>query len=111
MNKRLSYLIVSFLTLILLFIAFTGCIEEVHISKKTDDPVIEPQLDKPSILPDWTDGKYHNYYGTMQLLNNFNSKFTDLADVYTIGKSVFGRDIECIRITNEKNKQKQEKST
>ena len=107
MNKRLSSLTVFFLTLFLLFVAFTGCIEEVHISKELDDiPVKEPQLDKPSILPDWIDGKYHNYFGTMQLLNNFDTKFTDLVDVYTIGKSVLGRDIKCIRITTEKNKQK-----
>jgi hypothetical protein len=57
----------------------------------------------PSILPEWRDGKYHDYYGTMKMLNDLNEKYHDLVDVFSIGKSVLGRDITCIRITNEKN--------
>ena len=107
MNKRLFYMIIFFLTIILLFVAFTGCFEKEPVSEKFNyTPAKESQLDQPSILPDWLDGRYHNYYGTMQLLNNFNTKFCDLADVYMIGKSVLGRNIECLRLTNEKNKQK-----
>jgi hypothetical protein len=60
-------------------------------------------LDQPSILPDWKDGEYHDYYGTMKLLNDFKGKYPDLVKVFSIGKSVLGKDIWCIRLTNEKN--------
>ena len=107
MNKKLSIMIILYLTIILSFVAFSGCIEKEPISEKIKNTLNnEIQLDQPSFLPDWIDGDYHNYYGTMHLLNNFNTKFSDLADVFTIGKSVLGRDIECIKLTNEKIKQK-----
>jgi hypothetical protein len=63
----------------------------------------EIKLDKPSILPNWKDGEYHDYYGTMELLNGFNDKYPDLVKVFSIGKSVLGKDIWCIRVTNEKS--------
>jgi len=62
-------------------------------------------LDHPSILPNWTDGEYHDYFGTTEMLNGFNEKYPDLVNVFSIGKSVLGKDIWCIRITNEKNNQ------
>jgi hypothetical protein len=65
--------------------------------------VPEVKLDQPSILPDWKDGEYHDYYGTMELLNDFNGKYPDLVNVFSIGNSVLGKDIWCIRITNENN--------
>ena len=37
------------------------------------------------------------------MLNNFNDKYPDLVKVFSIGKSVLGKDIWCIRVTNEKN--------
>ena len=61
------------------------------------------RLDQPSILPDWKDGKYHDYYDTVQILNDFNNKFPDLVNVFSVGKSVIGKNIWCIRITNEEN--------
>jgi hypothetical protein len=60
-------------------------------------------LDQPSVLPDWSDGEYHDYSGTMEMLNGFNDKYPDLVEVFSIGKSVLGKDIWCIRLTNEKN--------
>ena len=39
----------------------------------------------------------------MELLNGFNNKYPDLVNVFSIGKSVLGKDIWCIRVTNEKN--------
>jgi hypothetical protein len=60
-------------------------------------------LDQPSFLPNWTDGDYHDYYGTMEMLNCFNGKYPDLVKVFSIGKSVLGKNIWCIRLTNEKN--------
>jgi len=101
MNKKLSQLIALFLCCILLVVTFSGCIEE---KQKTDEiPTPEVKLDQPSILPDWKDGEYHDYYGTMEMLNDFNGKYPDLVNVFSIGNSVLGKDIWCIRITNENN--------
>ena len=102
-NKKLSYLKVISLNCILLVSLFVGCIEQEQKSGDMKETTPEVQLDQPSILPDWMDGEYHDYYGTMQTLNDFNDKFPDLVDVFSIGESVLGKDIWCIRITNEKN--------
>ena len=67
------------------------------------ETITKIQLDQPSILPDWVEGECHDYYGTIQILNDFNEKFPNLVDVFSIGESVLERDILCIRITNEKN--------
>jgi hypothetical protein len=39
----------------------------------------------------------------MELLNGFNERYPDLVNVFSIGKSVLGKDIWCIGVTNEKN--------
>ena len=40
----------------------------------------------------------------MEFLNDLNEKFPNLVYVYSIGESVLGKDILCIRLTNENNK-------
>lgn len=102
-TKKLSYLKVISLNCILLVSLFVGCIEQEQKSGDMKETTPEVQLDQLAILPDWMDGEYHDYYGTMQTLNDFNDKFPDLVDVFSIGESVLGNDIWCIRITNEKN--------
>ncbi|UCF12539.1 MAG: hypothetical protein JSW06_10990 [Thermoplasmatales archaeon] len=73
MNRNLSYLKVLFLCSVLLLVMFTGCIEEEQeLGVLTETSLPEVQLDQPSILPDWKDGEYHDYYGTTQMLNNLN---------------------------------------
>jgi hypothetical protein len=104
-NKEISYLKVISLSCILLVSLFVGCIEQEQKSGDMKEATPEVQLDQPSILPDWMDGEYHDYCGTMQTLNDFNDKFPDLVDVFSIGESVLGKDIWCIRITNENNNQ------
>jgi len=91
------------LSIILLSVFFIGCIHEVQDSKEVKGSSSETWLDQTSILPDWEDGEYHEYYGTMEMLNDFNEKYPDLVYIHSIGESVLGRDIWCIRITNEKN--------
>ena len=85
---------------------FTGCLTEQQTSTSNAIAEIvlsEIKLDSPTILPNWTDGQYHDYYGTMKMLNGFNENYPDLVKVVSIGKSVRGKDIWCIKVSNEKN--------
>ena len=107
-RKILSHLKIFFLSGILLTVMFTGCIQS---KQKLSEPLaLEPlaseiKLDQPSILPNWKDGNYHDYDATVEMLMGFNDKFANLVDVFSIGKSALGKNIWCIRLTNEKNNQ------
>ena len=104
MDKELSKLMALFLCCILLTVIFTGCINEKQKSEESKETLLpEVKLDQPSILPDWKDGEYHDYYGTIDVLNEFQTKYPDLVNVFSIGNSVLGKDIWCIRLTNENN--------
>ncbi|MCX6664182.1 MAG: M14 family zinc carboxypeptidase [Euryarchaeota archaeon] len=104
MDKKLSHLLAFFLCGILLAVLFTGCVNKEQKSEVSTDTVLpEVTLDQPSVLPNWTDGEYHDYYGTIEMLNGFNEKYPDLVDMFSIGKSVLGNDIWCIKLTNKKN--------
>jgi carboxypeptidase T len=61
------------------------------------------RVDSPMVYPNWTDGVYHDYEGTLSLLRSFNVSYPGLVYVFSIGKSVQGRDIWCLRVTNEAN--------
>jgi len=95
-------LVAVFLILILVSVSFTGCIQEKQ-DPELEDVQPEIQLDQLSILPDWEDGEYHDYYETMNTLNEFQIKYPDLVNLFSIGNSVLGKELWCIRITNEKN--------
>jgi len=84
----------------------TGCIQSKQ--KPSESLALEPLtsgiiLDQPSVLPNWSDGNYHDYNETVEMLTDFNDEFANLVDVFSIGKSALGKDIWCIRLTNEKN--------
>jgi Zinc carboxypeptidase len=103
---KLSQFFTLFLCGILLTVLFTGCItEEKPSASKVIAETVLPEiiLDTPSVLPNWTKEEYHNYYTTSKMLNSFNDKYPDLVKVFSIGKSVLGKDIWCIRVTNEKS--------
>ena len=87
---------------IFFFHMFTGCFEE---EIKQMEEILAPQkkIDYPSVLPDWEDDDYHDYYETMNMLNDLQLEYPDLVNVFSIAESVLGRDIWCIRITNENN--------
>jgi len=101
----MSQIIALFLCCILPVVTFSGCIENEQKSEEKALSIPEIKLDQPSILPDWKDGEYHDYYETTDMLSDFKVKYPDLVNVFSIGKSVLGKDIWCIRITNEKNNQ------
>ncbi len=46
------------------------------------------------------DAAYHNYKETTDLLNDLASKNSDIASVFSLGKTVEGRDIWCLRINS-----------
>ncbi len=100
MDKKLLRLITPIFCCLLL-ILISGCVEEKQL-KEVLAPATE--LDTPSGLPDWQDGKYHDYSGTLDLFNEFQIEYPELVNVFSIGNSVLGKDMWCIRITNEKNK-------
>jgi len=104
MNKKTSKIVALLLCFILFVVTFSGCIENEQKSEKSKETILPTvKLDQPSILPDWKDGEYHDYYETTDMLSDFKVKYPDLVNLFSIGKSVLGKDIWCIRITNEKN--------
>jgi len=104
MSKKLTYLKVFFLSFVLFLVFFTGCIEDKQSSDVCEDKSLNViRLNSPSILPDWEDGDYHSYKDTVQMLNNFKLRYPELVDVFRIGTSVLGKEIKCIRISNNKN--------
>jgi hypothetical protein len=52
--------------------------------------------------PPWGDWKhYHNYTEIVNTLLYLNDCYPNIVDVFSIGKSWLGKDIYCIRLTNE----------
>ena len=104
-GKLLTFLKLSAITCILIIGAYTGCTAQ-ELAPSQDNFSLKTELDQPSLLPDWEDGEYHDYYATRELLLEFNDNYPDLVSIFPIGKSVRNRDIWCIRITNENNNSK-----
>ena len=105
MKNKSPQLIAIFLCVILLFVTFSGCIKKEQKTEEKEASMPEINLDQPSFLPDWKDGEYHDYYDTTDELNEFQIKYPNLVNVFSIGESFLGKDIWCIRLTNESNKQ------
>jgi hypothetical protein len=105
MSKKSTHLKVVLLSFILVLVIFTGCVEnqeEANTCEKKSQTLV--QLDSPSTLPDWEDGEYHGYSETVQMLNDLDSRFPYLVDIFRIGTSVLGKEIKCIRISNNRDK-------
>ena len=98
-SLKVCFLIFILLTSVLFT---TGCINS---EEKKVEKALLPQIetDNSCILPDWKDGEYHDYLGTTQTLMDFNRNYPELTELLSIGKSVLGKKIWCIKITNEKN--------
>ncbi len=58
----------------------------------------------PASLPpiDWT--HYHNYSEVVTILFALNETYPGVVDVFSIGQSIRGLDIYCVRLTNESNR-------
>ena len=81
---------------------FSGCMEEQNQATTGTNLQTQP-ADESSILPDWQDGDYHDYYVTTNMLFELEEYYPDLVTVFSIGRSVLGKEIWCITITNEEN--------
>jgi hypothetical protein len=46
-------------------------------------------------------GPYHNYSELVTKLKNLNTTYPEIIELFSIGKTYFGRDIYCVRLTNE----------
>lgn len=103
-TERKLYISVISIILILFISNFSGCFEEETKNKlPADEVTIETITDYPAILPNWSDGDYHDCAKTTQMLYDLNKEFPDLVKVFSTGNSILGKDILCIKITNEKN--------
>ena len=69
---------VVFYTCLLIFGLLTGCIDKEQSSEIEDILSQYDTYDQPSILPNWTDGDYHDYYNTMDLLQEFHIYYPEL---------------------------------
>lgn len=63
--------------------------------------------DSSTVVPSWSNisllypDKYHNPIELLEELEQLNETASEIIDLFSIGKSFQGRDIYCIRITNE----------
>jgi len=101
MEKKLLKINVLFSLLILIITSFVGCIESNNIEEKNNIGKTDLRDNYSLILPDWKDGEYHDYYGTVDKLEELNKKYPYETTLLSIGKSVLGKDIWCIKITDE----------
>ncbi len=103
MRKKISSIALFFIIAVICS-TLTGCLEEQHLTpSETREHNSEISKAIPCILPDWKDGDYHDYEATTALLYAFTDKYPELVLLTSIGKSVQGKDIWCIRVTNEHN--------
>ncbi|MFX0171362.1 MAG: M14 family zinc carboxypeptidase [Candidatus Hodarchaeota archaeon] len=61
------------------------------------------QIGDDSIVFGPSFGPYHNYTEIVTKLKSLNTTFPEIIDLFSIGKTYFGRDIFCVKITNESN--------
>jgi carboxypeptidase T len=101
--KRFNHLKkISCILLIVFTLQISGCVESEEQFRRPDiDLHFSYWVDQPSILPNWTDDNYHDYYETTSTIFDYQTKFPQLVDIFTIGTSVAGKNIWCMKITNE----------
>ena len=81
LNNKFKFFII-FYTIIFICSLYSGCID---IQNSEKDDMLFPDLisDQCSILPDWKDGEYHDYYKTTDMLNSLNENYPNLIKNYS----------------------------
>jgi hypothetical protein len=93
---------INLIFLIIILGTISGCIESERQSERSDINLrFIHWYDQPSILPEWTDDQYHNYYETSHTMFDYQTMYPDFVDIFSIGTSVAGKTIWCMKITNE----------
>jgi hypothetical protein len=80
---------------------------EENLSTTSSTAIQQTPTDIPSILPPWQDGDYHDYHATTTFLKERENNYKKLCDVISIGNSIQGKKIWCIRLTNETRRNQQ----
>ena len=95
----------SFLTIILLLLTIIASVNQtLAIGSATIYKIKDPR-----IVKDWSSisllypDQYHTPEELTKELQQMNDTASEIVDLYTIGESIEGRNIYCLRITNEKN--------
>jgi len=94
---------IFFISCVLLSLIIAGGNLQAQQSPATSQEVLVPGcvIDRPSLLPNWIDGNYHDYSKMVEALSTFTIQYPGLVDQFSLGKSVDGREIWCLRVTNE----------
>ncbi|MFX0149739.1 MAG: M14 family zinc carboxypeptidase [Candidatus Hodarchaeota archaeon] len=95
------------------FYKITNSTEELFIPSKKRTKIVYPfiweefigapgnQIGDDSMVFGSSFGPYHNYTELVTKLKSLNTTFPEIIDLFSIGKTYFGRDIFCVKITNE----------
>jgi len=82
----------------------------IHVlASDTVETVKVTKVDSPSVSRTWSDvtllydGQFHDPDEVDEEIENIHSQVPELVDVEVIGQSYLGRNITCLRITNEMN--------
>lgn len=86
--KKISTMVLGFMVVSIFGLPFHIQVIKSHASSTLTPP-----------WGDWT--HYHNYTEIFNTLSYLNNTYPNIVDVFSIGKSWLGRDIYCVRLTNE----------
>ncbi len=103
MNITLRQLLTILILASSLMVAVSGCLQQAASVTNLPTPTPESTMttDQPAILPNWTDGNYHDYPKLVTTLTDYDTAYPGLVTLDTIGKSVDDRYIWSLKITNE----------
>lgn len=110
MKKRTTVAVPAVVVCCLLFLIVFSPLTHQTTNRAASEPVPLPValVDQPAMLPNWSDGDYHDYEGTLAYLSWLNSTFPGQIEVFGIGASVLGKTMPCVRVTTEANSSKKE---
>ncbi|MFX0122226.1 MAG: M14 family zinc carboxypeptidase [Candidatus Hodarchaeota archaeon] len=102
MKKKSFIIVLFFLLASVVNIVQCKTIEKTPIYKISNENNVRNVRDWPSISLLYTD-QYHTPEELVEELMQINATAPGIVDLFTIGKSIEGRDIFCLRITEEQN--------
>jgi hypothetical protein len=101
--RRLLRLLLPALALALAPSIHAGEATTQPAAAKLESPHVFPALGasfEPKVRADWN--RFHDNAGLFAILSDLNKAFPDLTKLYSLGKSVDGRDLWCLEVTARK---------